>query len=133
MSELTLLQEVIAYRDNVDLKTRYEKYIADTTIPLDDRWKLFCEAPQQFKGHQSWLVNFASEKLLPAGEISWYDDFYVNQNETVECDSFVNERLYGFLIDQCDIEEQSNEAKLIIDSFKAEILEMNLGSFDYDW
>lgn len=129
----TLKAELIAYKNNSTLKDRYMKYIADPDIPIDDRWNLFLEAPSHFQYHKSWCEHFSSESMLPGGEISWYDDMYVERHETVDSASFIDTKLPDYLTDSCDFDKDSNEFKLIIDSFKSEILSRNLGSFVFDW
>jgi len=119
---MSLKDEIIAYKNNTDLKNRYVKFVTDESIPLAERWEVFKEAPGSFKNHQNYIVHFDSEKLMPGGEVSWYDDFYLEKYETMDMFSFVEDRL----VDE-DVEAG------IVDAWRQEILRMNLGSFKFDW
>ena len=121
-----MLEEIKAYKKNQNpLQVRYVAYIKDTSIPLADRWKVFFEAPTDFKNHKSYIEHFASEKLLPNAEISWYDDFYVEKNETVD--------MFDMVVNMEEKEGEDGYSPEVIAAFKEEILKKNLGSFDYDW
>lgn len=118
--------------ENIEL---YCEFIEDKTIPLHERWELFCQAPNMFKDHETYLHTFNIEKKY--GEISWLDHFYIDKYQTVnminiirDLQSQLNPKLKfksrGF--EQCPFKTQE-----AIDDFKEEILENNLGSFINDW
>lgn len=128
---MTLLDEIEAFKQNVNpLIPRYKAYIADKTIPLEDRMAVFRAAPYEWKDHQSWIVHFDSEKLLEGGEIFWYDDFYVERHETVDVYDFIVARLDDWLTEN---DYEPEDIAKIMTAFKEEMLEKNLGSFVFDW
>lgn len=96
------------------MKSRFERLIAETSIPLETRWRLFCDSPDYLKNHKTWIVDIR----LHGEEIHWYDDFYINRHQTV---------------DMKDIVEHLEEIDQDLAAFKEEILAKNLGSFVYDW
>lgn len=130
---MSLKDEIIAYKNNTDLRDRYVAYISDTSVPLENRWELFCEAPHDFKNHNYWIVNFSAQATIPECNINW-DDFYFERHETIEMDNFVDEELLDCL--ECLIEDgelTEDGMASIVTAFKEEILQKNLGSFVFDW
>lgn len=126
-----MLDEINAFKsDSSPLKEKYLNYIQDKSIALEERWKAFCEAPADWKNTDGYIVHFAVEKALKenGGEISWYDDFYIEKNETVHLINVI-ERLE----DEIESFEELGWNSDLIKQFKEEILEKNLASFDYDW
>ncbi len=124
---MTIVQEIRDYKNN-SLKNRYISYIQDKSIPMAERWEAFCEAPVDWKQQKSYVEHFHVENKLKNREISWYDDFYIEKNETVVMGNII-ERL------EEELEDFSSNGwtKEIIEEFKEEILSKNLGSFDWDW
>ena len=80
---MTILQEIREYK-NCAIKERFVAYIKDTTISIENRWEVFIEAPSDWKNKKSFIQHFNVEKKLKNKEISWYDDFYIEKNETVD-------------------------------------------------
>ena len=62
-------------------KPIFEKYIADKSIPLDERWDMFVHAPMEFRKHQ----NYVAIDIERYGNYTWYDTFHVDRHETVDC------------------------------------------------
>lgn len=142
---MTILDEIIAFKQAPNsLKDRSIAYITDMTVPLSVRWAVFKEMPDDWKNEEEWIQHFDAEKLLSRGEISWYDDFYVEKYETVDMVEFVEERLMEKLFDDSDVDYPDDvygegidnlppELQTIIDTWREEILAKNLGSFKFDW
>jgi hypothetical protein len=142
---MTILDEIIAFKQAPNgLKDRSVAYINDMTVPLSVRWAVFKEMSDDWKVEESWIQHFDAEKLLPCGEISWYDDFYVEKYETVDMVEFVEERLIEKLFEESDedypdevygatIDTLPPEIQTIVDAWREEILSKNLASFTYDW
>jgi hypothetical protein len=124
---MAFLQEIRDYK-NCAIKNRFIEYIQDKTIPMENRWEVFLEAPSDWKNHESYIQHFDVEKKLISREISWYDDFYIEKNETVHMENVI-ERLEEDLEDF----EKHGWTKDLISELKEEILQTNLGSFNYDW
>lgn len=132
---MTILEEIIAFKQAPNgLKDRYLAFIADTTIPLDERWAVFKEAPDDWKEQKSWIQHFDFEKEF-IGEISWYDDFYVDRHETVDMVDFCEERLEDYFAGKYEEEDEEWQTVVIacIVAAKEEVLASNMGSFEFDW
>lgn len=128
---MTMLDEISAFKnDSNPLKEKYLNYIQDKSIDLEERWEVFCKAPTDWKEKDSYIVHFQVEKALKAngGEISWYDDFYIEKNETIHLMNVI-ERLE----EETETFEELGWNSELIKQFKEEVLEKNLASFDYDW
>lgn len=124
---MSILQEILDYK-NCSIKHRFIEYIQDKTIPMLTRWEVFLEAPNDWKNHESYIKRFQIERKLKGKEISWYDDFYIEKHETVHMENVI-ERLEEDLEDF----EKKGWNKDLIAELKEEILQKNLGSFNYDW
>jgi hypothetical protein len=124
---MSIIQEIRDYKNN-SLKQRFVEYIKDVSIPLESRWEAFLEAPMDWKEQQSYVVNFQIERKLKSREISWYDDFYIEKNETV-----VMENIIERIEEDLDSFSENGWNLELIQEFKEEILQKNIGSFDWDW
>jgi len=125
---MSLKDELIAYKAGGNpLKDRFLAFISDKSVPLDERWEAFKEAPSEFLYQQSWMYHFKSEALLPEKEIEWYEggdeSFYVERHQTV------------YMIDFLDdwVLDKESFTPEIIAAFKEEVLENAMESFEYDW
>ena len=126
---MTLLEEIKEFKANpIPLKDKYLAYIKDTSISLDERWEVFVEAPIEWQEHDMSYPHFDAESLLKSREISWYDDFGIDKHETVYMVEVVEHS-----IEKSKDEDEENFTLEFVAALKAEVLEMNLGLFDYDW
>lgn len=117
---MTIKEDLIAYKSNVDLKTRFLMYIADDTININQRWDVYLEAPYEFLDRRHWIVVFDSENHLKGGRIDWYDDYGYTRCQVVDIKDFIEQL-------------SSKEDLANVDMFRAEVLQLGLGSFVYDW
>ncbi len=124
---MSIIQEIRDYKNN-SLKQRFVEYIKDVSIPLESRWEAFLEAPMDWKYQQSYVIHFQVERKLKGREISWYDDFYIEKKETV-----VMENIIERLEEDLDSFSENGWTLELIQEFKEEILQKNIGSFDWDW
>ncbi len=99
------------------LKERFETWLKDKSIPVDERWDLWLRAPSEIKNHSSFIEHFK----FRGEEISWYDDFYEQKGATVMLENVIE-----------SIAEDEEEIEPI-NNLKDQILERNLESFIYDW
>jgi hypothetical protein len=127
-----------------EVKHDFETFIVDKSVPLDERWSVWEDAPNELKDHQSWIVRF---KNLHDDAIG-YDALirHAERHETVHITDLFES------LEECFAEYQEgepdgtcewslrwykNKKKVFenfdMDALKEEILEMNLGSFEYDW
>ena len=94
-------------------------YVKDKVIPLEDRWEAF--KLSKLGNTDSWVMTFESLNVLYSGEVSWYDDFYIDKYQTVNMVDLV-ENLY-----------ESNFTEKQIDAVKGEVLNTFTLSFVNDW
>lgn len=112
-----------------DVRTEFETVIKDTTISLDDRWKLFKQAPEELRGTDSWI---------------WVPDTFAKYNKDWEDLAWVERYKVINVIDRIDGYE--GEDLIVIDGeegiyqdpewileLKEEVLRLNIGSFTFDW
>ena len=126
-----IIDEIREYKKSPNaLRDRYVAYIKDTGIPLDERWETFKEAPDDWKEHRLWVQTFDIEKTV--GEISWYDDMYIEKYQTVDMVSLVEDTIADEIDDEDDEYDGPWNAETVA-AFKEEILAKNLGSFVFDW
>lgn len=129
---MSILDEIKDFKSKPNpLIGRYVEYIKDKTIPLEERWEVFVEAPNEWKNNETWAVDFESEKLLKTGNICWHSDFYIERHEIIYVVDFVLDRLPEYL--ETDNYYGKDEIKTIADAFKEEVIQKNLGSFVLDW
>ena len=67
-------------------------------------------------------MSYVANLLIDDEEISWYDDFYIERYTTVTAENLV-EMMH-------EVKEASDSS---INEIKEQILQQNLGSFEYDW
>lgn len=112
------------------VKDDYLAYIQDTSIPVEERWKLFEQAPKVMKEHSRYILsrhNPGIQKLLESLDGEHSKDEFKNF-DTVELVSDVFEMdclEYG--------EEVSEEEKELYKQAIEELLRLNCGSFCYTW
>jgi hypothetical protein len=152
MNKLTVLKNTI---DILEIsisskKKEFETIIADKSIALKDRWKLFREAPYFLKDHAPWIEHFymyeydpvdpASISLQRDSDITHDKGF--NRNEEVDVVNLIDQYREDIVADefpdtdfetigQIDQVVCSKDARL--NEIKEDILSRNLGSFCYDW
>lgn len=122
------------YKKSV-LKEEYLKFIKDENISLAQRWEIFRLAPSNWKETDSCIPHFEAERLLTNGEILWYDDFYIDRHQTVYCADWLTNIEQGLKPDSYGVDDliKNGWTLGVIDAFKREILNKNLGSFKHDW
>lgn len=102
------------------VKPQCEAYCKDKTIPLADRWEIFCIAPNKNEGGFQDIPYFKDVGL--EDEISPYDDWCLQRHETFDvCDR----------IDEW--EEGSGYTQDTINLFKEHYMSTYTGSFVFDW
>lgn len=129
------------------VKHDFETFIVDTTVPLDERFEVWTDAPNELKNHQGWIVHF---KTLHDDAIG-YDGYirHADRHETVHIDDLLDAIQDGFADYEAYKEEPPTDEssweyryfkkkekifeEFDLAAFKEEVLSMNLGSFEYDW
>lgn len=104
----------------VELKSDFEVYIADRTIPLDTRYQFWEFSPDCLKNQKSCIQNLE----LDGTEIYWFDaPLYENRGADI-----LMTNLFDRLSEEPDIYPED-----AVNALKEEILEKNLHSFTLDW
>lgn len=109
------------------VKDDYLAYIQDTSIPVEERWKLFEQAPKVMKEHSRYILsrhNPGIQKLLESLDGEYSKDEFKNF-DTVELVSDVFEM-------DC-LEEDEEEEQALYTQAIEELLRLNCGSFCYTW
>ncbi len=112
------------------VKDDYLAYIQDTSIPVEERWKLFEQAPKVMKEHSRYILsrhNPGIQKILESLDGEYSKDEFKNF-DTVELVSDVFEM-------DCleEGEEVSEEEQELYKQAIEELLRLNCGSFCYTW
>ena len=112
------------------VKSDYLAYIQDTSIPVEERWELFKQAPKVMKEHSRYILNRHNpgiQKLLESLDGEYSKDEFKNF-DTVELvsDVFDMEHLE-------EDEEVSEEEQELYKQAIEELLRLNCGSFCYTW
>jgi hypothetical protein len=133
MSQLQELNTAIAQfkKDQNVLKEKFIKTIKDKSIPIDDRWEFWCDAPSSLKDFSQFSVKFD----CMGKNFSWHDDMLISRNETVDTEDLMWE-LDQYVDTQCDDPERYFVRKLfrnrpLLDQLREEILARNLEYFVY--
>lgn len=97
------------------LKSDLESFLADQSVSLDDRWRVWSAAPKILKNHSLWVETLAD---IYSSEL-FEDPFYYEKFQTIDV---------GYHISQLEkfFPERAAEAK-------RQVLNQNLGSFCLDW
>lgn len=120
------------------LKKDFALAIKDKSVPLDDRWDLFSEAPDWLSKHEGFIVHFPFRKMPNGEDIDrWmYDGHSRGSLSTMN----VVERVEGeqWQHDGSSSYKESNYTKFhypkeFVDQMKEFFLDNNIKSWEYDW
>ncbi len=127
MSLIIEIQNVTYAIDQV--KWKLETEITNKSIPLTERWELWCNAPSFLKNTEKWIEHFE----FAGNDIDWsgqceYRCSTITLQDVVE--SYEGNLDYAI--------EEGTESELgyvqeDIDKLKEDILSKNLVSFQWDW
>jgi hypothetical protein len=116
------------------LASDFEEYVANKSIPLIERWEMFCKAPDELKNSDSSIVTFQCEEKFHEIDYTGSDSPFsmlATRNEEI-----ATERLVDLLIgneDEIDAAGYGWTAKQFAQALMEDILQSNLGSFTFDW
>lgn len=126
------------------MKQEFEAIIVDQSIPLDERWKFWCDAPVNLKNTSRWVEHFECFKLY--GErlygrsdyrFNWYSDWNIEKYETVYMQNVLENLEEQRACDERIADEEFEEYEWtddnVINMFCEEVLQKNLHSFVFDW
>lgn len=140
------LKEMIEALERMRKGTRvyFEEFIQDATIPLDKRWELFLEAPDELSNQSPWVWRFENLDQFytpnPALE-KWEQDmkkidFIDELMEAIYYREDTNRESIVNVAEQLDLHIEESEIPLpheITDVMREELLQKNLKSFVFDW
>lgn len=104
-------------------KKMVAEYFKDTSVPLEERWAVFEITPNCFKETGDWITRL---KSLPEDHIGYDGPFFTDRYSEVDMLAVVNNIEENY-------EEDDYYSAIDLNAVKEEILQMNLGSFTYDW
>lgn len=116
-----------------EARSALHSVLADKTIPLEERWELFCETPKDMLNEQSYIVHFSTY------DFSWYDDFYCERHQTMYMADLIDNIEYAIEDYDENYEYNKGYEKFFkdkpekLDELKEEILADALYSFEFDW
>lgn len=110
------------------VKDVFEKFIADKSIPLNDRWVIWVNAPKSLKRHEKYIYHWVNTEF---DDGVMYDGYlYWTERYSVVDIAWVFEHISE--MDEDDLVRYGISEQMIIDE-KEKILSINLGSYVYDW
>jgi hypothetical protein len=135
---MTQLQELSTAIDQFKkeqnaLKQQFIKTIKDKSIPVDERWEFWCDAPSSLKDFSQFSVKFESM----GRNFHWTHDMWFERYQTVDLEDVVLELENSVQVQVDDLEQQFHRKLFrhpeLLDQLKEEILARNLEYFVFDW
>lgn len=109
------------------VKKLFEQSISDKSIPLEDRWAIFVNAPDSLKNHHQWVISWVSPEIEDGmqyeGGIMYWEKY-----ETVKAERAI-EAMWEYISEE-NFHEITEE---MISSEMEMLLSKNIGSYCYDW
>ncbi len=114
-----------------EAKKDFVEFIQDKSYDLEERFAVFRTAPDVLKEHQTYVQRFKSLGDTDRGDraIGYYCWLrHVERYEIVDTKDIIESA-------ECYNEERDDPDMRIVDipALKEEILQANLGSYEYDW
>ena len=106
------------------LKIGFQRFIVDQSLPLDERWQAWVDAPADVKNHSYRIEYF---KTLHGDFIMYDGPYHADRYETVKMVNLVERIEEGIAC------EEEDYVGIDLNALKEEILSKNLVSFTYDW
>lgn len=107
-------------------KDKWEEFLKDKSVPLEDRWNTFLKAPISWKHEAYWIQR-------PMGlEYNWWDSGF-DKGNVVTATHFIE--LYDseeYVSTEDEDEDEDNEP-VDLNELKEWFLERNMHSFRLDW
>lgn len=111
------------------MKSEFQSYLEDSSIPLNERWSLYRAAPNRLLNNDLYYSEF--DLVLPGiGVLDMYDDLYWERHATLDAGD-VFERVIT-----CDKVEQfltSADEDEVLVAIKEHFLKNAYGDLTFDW
>lgn len=124
-------QEILGWFESNDIEEKriaIVEFFTNEENPFDDRWEVYSRTPEVLMTHSQWICHeFESSEFAKkyyGGEISWYDDFYIERHEIVELPQ---------LIHRLNVIEPKEANDEMLKCFKRCAMSTGLHYFEYDW
>jgi hypothetical protein len=134
----TLLAALIRTTQNsIDsLIAEFEPHITNQTIPLEERWKFFIQAPDWMKKNSDSIEHFDSLQHFQEDDRNIAEDSiysYLSKGEILSTDVLIDG-----LLENMNIYEEGNEYRTCLSledvtNLQEEILRKNLKGITFDW
>ncbi len=121
-----MIEQITQFNQQIaTFKDIFTKYIAEKSIPLNERWNAFVTANDALKNPVTYGPNFDA---LPEDFIIYDGVIHMDRYQTMDtCD------LVERIEEGQDCDEHEAYHKVDINALKEEILADNVGSFTNDW
>lgn len=140
---MTLQEKIKAYnqakkdleKQAKDLKSDFEKYLINKSIPLVERWEFFVNADDGFKNHKSSIWRANSEGMQYVMD-NWFNAPEVyGRGKKIETSEIFGDCVHHGNIypENFSYKMQKEDAQELLEEALEEILNNNLGSFCFDW
>lgn len=117
------------------LKNSFAEAVADKSIPLNDRWAAFERAPSFLKEHALYIVHFNcldEDAISYEGWLRHAEKYQVIHTAHI-IENLLEHEDFLYHLPGEDTYKLNEKGKAIYNALREEILERNLGSFEYDW
>ena len=110
----------------MEITSKIEEFVKNQANPLEERIWVWENCPEAFTQVDSYYI---SAEYLDGTEISWYDDFYVEKYETVDCRE----------LKECGkFSDWDSELKSVVkenewNHFRQQCMDKGVFRFKFDW
>lgn len=136
------------------LRPEFEAFISDKSIPLEQRWQTWVDAPDSLKNTGGWIDDGRLEAFKLLGYGGRHNEAIAHEGGLVWAERYeridmvdILETILENLVDKFNVEipddfdwddvdgykEVSPEIHDFLSAYREELLEKNLKSFRFDW
>lgn len=119
-------------RESEMLKKEFSSYISNKDISLAQRWKTFCQAPNELSNHEPYMIK-AKSKGLKYIKDNWFNapEVYGRGKEISTKEIFY--RVFNNSDLEYNNEDYSEKEIALYKEAMEEVLSKNCASFCFDW
>lgn len=102
-----------------ELQNDLKQFVQDKSLPLSDRWEIFCLAGNEdILPTSNWIEEFEDSNENYIDNDVYFGKWWCNKNEVIDADLFIS---------RCEGNDYN------IDSLKEEWIDKFIWSFELDW
>jgi len=119
-------------KESDKLKREFSSYISNKDIPLHQRWKTFCKAPDELSNHERYLIN-ARTKGLQYIKDNWFDapEVYGRGKKISTKEMF--DRVFSTHDLKYSKQDYTEKEIALYKEAMEDVLSQNCASFCFDW